>query len=80
MRRWVWWLLPPWGAKARRRQFLAAMREWQEEERAAARDRVLGGVARLLDEPTRPQPVVRPHRPMLTRGQAARTRLGEHRS
>ena len=82
MRRWMWWLLPPWDTKIRRRQALAVMRAWQEEERRAARTRI-GGVARILDEPTRVLPVVvRPPAPgertPLTRGQTARTRQGDH--
>lgn len=49
---------------------LAEARRWQDEERQAARTRLLG-VARILDEPTAVHPTVRP---LLTRGQAARSR------
>ncbi|MDT5034575.1 MAG: hypothetical protein QOC94_4746 [Actinoplanes sp.] len=69
MQRWIWWLMPPYGAKVRRRQALAELRRWQDEERAAARDRLIG-VAQILDQPTAVHPTVRP---LLTRGQAART-------
>lgn len=69
MRRWLWWLTPPWGAKVRRRQALEVLQRWQEEERAAARARLMG-VAAILDQPTTTLPTVRP---LLTRGQAARS-------
>jgi len=36
MRRWLWWLTQPWGAKIRRRQALVMIRQWQAEERTAA--------------------------------------------
>jgi hypothetical protein len=71
MERWVWWLLPPYGARRRRAQALAMVRDWQEEERVAARRRILE-VARVVDQPTAIYPVVSP---LLTRGQAARTGL-----
>jgi hypothetical protein len=64
----MWWLLPPYGAKIRRRQALAELRRWQAEERAAAKGRLLG-VAAILDGPTAVHPVVSP---LLTPGQAAR--------
>ncbi|MDT4994487.1 MAG: hypothetical protein QOH97_4379, partial [Actinoplanes sp.] len=43
--------MPPYGAKIRRRQALAELRRWLDEERAAARDRLIG-VAQILDQPT----------------------------
>jgi hypothetical protein len=70
----MWWLMPPWGPKTRRRQTLALINQWQQEERAAAVRLRLPGVAEILQEPTSVLPVVRPERPLLTRGQAARSR------
>lgn len=62
------WFRLPFGPKARRRRVLAAAREWQEAERRAA-------VQRILTAATDRLPVVQPRRaPLLTRGQAARTR------
>ena len=66
--RWIWWLLPPYGAETRRRQVLDEARRWQDEEQAAARARLVG-VAQVIAEPTAVHPTVRP---LLTRGQAAR--------
>jgi len=81
MRRWLWWLMPPWGAKVRQRQAIAMLRQRQDEERSADRARIVG-VEAILAEPTRIYPVVSlpalAERPLLTRGQAARTRLAEH--
>lgn len=79
MRRWMWWLTPPWGAKIRRRQALAVLRDWQNEEREAARAR-LAGVAEMLDSPPRVPQMIRPpaltERPSPRHCQAAGTRLG----
>lgn len=47
----MWWLLPPWGARARRREALAAVRGWQDFERRRAYAQ-FPGVARILDDPT----------------------------
>jgi hypothetical protein len=54
MRRWVWWLMPPWGAKIRRRQALEVLHAWQDEERSMARARIVG-VAAILAESTTAQ-------------------------
>ncbi|MDT5030430.1 MAG: hypothetical protein QOC94_601 [Actinoplanes sp.] len=69
MQRWIWWLMPPYGAKVRRRQVLAEARAWQDAERRAAYGRI-AGVAQILDQPTAVHPTVTP---LLTRGQAARS-------
>lgn len=51
IRRWMWWLTPPWGAKIRRQQILAEVHAWQDYERRRAYSQ-FPGVARILDEPT----------------------------
>lgn len=75
MRRWRTVLR--WTPKKRRQQAIEAARQWQEEERAAARQ-LIRGVAEVLDRPLYAQPREPEHRPLLTRGQAARTRLPKH--
>lgn len=57
---------------AEREQILAEARAWQDEEREAARERIIG-VAAVLDKPLYAQPKPPPERPLLTRGQAARS-------
>jgi hypothetical protein len=69
MRRWTWWLMPPYGAAIRRRQVIDEARARQDAERRAAYGRIVG-VAAILDQPTAVQPTVAP---LLTRGQAARS-------
>ncbi len=69
MRRWIWWLMPHWNARTRRQQVLAEARARQEVESRAAFVRI-ARMARILDQPTTVHPIVRP---LLTRGQAARS-------
>ena len=63
-----------WTSKAEREKLLAEVNAWQEEERAAARERIIG-VAAVLARPLYAQPT---ERPLLTPGQAARTQLPKH--
>ena len=71
------WIRFPGGRKARRARVLDAARAWQQAEREAARERI----AKLAQEhhgwngPTNAYRVA----PLLTRGQAVRTRHGGHR-
>ena len=64
-------------AELMRRPPVAAMGAWQGERRIAALTHT-SSLARILDEPTRVLPVLQPRapaeRPLLTPGQAARTR------
>lgn len=53
--RWMWWLLPPWGAFTRHRQMLALLHAWREQERNDAYRRITG-LARILDEPPKVPP------------------------
>ena len=48
MRRWR--MVLRWTSTAEREQVLAAARAWQEQERAAARQRI-AGLAAILDQP-----------------------------
>jgi len=75
MRRWR--TILRWTPKIRRRRAIEAARAWQEQERAAARELIIG-VAAVLDRPLRAQPPPPEQRPLLTRGQEARTRLPKH--
>lgn len=68
-----------WLSEAERQQVLADAKAWQDDERAAARQRIIG-VAAVLDRPLYAQPTEPPERPLLTLGQAARTRLPKHAS
>jgi hypothetical protein len=45
MRRWLWWLMPPWRAETRRRQVIQIANDWQDEEREAAAARRLAAEA-----------------------------------
>jgi len=58
---------------AERQQVLEDVKAWRNEERAAARGRFVG-VARVLDKPLNARPAPRPERPLLTPGQAARSK------
>jgi hypothetical protein len=51
--RWAWWLTPPYGAEVRRRQAVAEIHRWQEEERAEALRLRLPGVAEILGQSAR---------------------------
>lgn len=62
-----------WTSEAERQRLHEQIQAWQEEERAAARERIIG-VARVLDKPLNAQPTTPPERPLLTPGQAAHTR------
>lgn len=75
MRRWRTVLR--WTPRKRQQQAIEAARRWQEEERAAARLLIIG-VAQVLDRPLYAQPRQPEQRPLLTRGQEARTRLPKH--
>ncbi len=46
MRRWMWWLMPPWGREVRRRQAVEVLSEQEERERAAARARITAEASR----------------------------------
>ena len=61
-----------WTTEAERQRLHKQIQTWQEEEQAAARERIIG-VARVLDKPLNAQPTKPPERPLLTPGQAART-------
>ena len=61
-----------WASTTEREQVLADANAWQEEERAAARERIIG-VAAVLEEPLHAHPKSPPELPLLTPGQAART-------
>jgi len=65
-----------WTPKIRRQRAIEAVWAWQDEERAAARQRIVG-VAAILDRPLYAQPRPPEQRRLVT-CQDARTRLSKH--